>query len=288
MSYQFPPSSGGSGSGSSSSSGPGSGSSGPGPSSGSSPISPNTVLSSPPLNFVEIKARNHGLVMTIGFLIMLPIGVLVARYTRTYTRHWFWSHAAIQLVLSGPLIFYGWAAGNSLARELEALSLHDTHQNIGVALLAMYVTQLLIGVVVHFFKVPRLFLGRPHPPCSLELPPCHSRPKHPRAGRLPGTPSMPSFNATLLTPGPSQVHYGLQTEWPLFTGGIHKIPDSAFNAWMALIIVFWVLYAAGLLLLPRQFKQESTARAAMTGTAAAKYENDLGAEEDGRKDARMG
>jgi len=36
-----------------------------------------------PLNQLERRARSHAILSTIGFLILLPIGVLVARYTRT-------------------------------------------------------------------------------------------------------------------------------------------------------------------------------------------------------------
>ena len=38
-----------------------------------------------PLNDIERRARNHAILCTTGFLILLPVGVLVARYTRTYT-----------------------------------------------------------------------------------------------------------------------------------------------------------------------------------------------------------
>jgi hypothetical protein len=36
-----------------------------------------------PLNALEVHARNHGLLCCIGFLIILPIGALIPRYTRT-------------------------------------------------------------------------------------------------------------------------------------------------------------------------------------------------------------
>ena len=38
-----------------------------------------------PLLPLEVLARNHALLSSIGFLIMLPLGVLVARYARTFT-----------------------------------------------------------------------------------------------------------------------------------------------------------------------------------------------------------
>lgn len=36
-----------------------------------------------PLSDIEKRARNHAILCTIGFLILLPIGTLVARYSRT-------------------------------------------------------------------------------------------------------------------------------------------------------------------------------------------------------------
>jgi hypothetical protein len=38
-----------------------------------------------PLSPFESRVRTHALLESIGFLVLLPIGVLVARYTRTFT-----------------------------------------------------------------------------------------------------------------------------------------------------------------------------------------------------------
>lgn len=38
-----------------------------------------------PLTDMERRARNHAVLCTTGFLILLPVGVLVARYIRTFT-----------------------------------------------------------------------------------------------------------------------------------------------------------------------------------------------------------
>jgi hypothetical protein len=145
-------------------------------------VAPTGLLSFP-LTSIEVMARNHAIVSTVGFLILLPLGVLLARYARTFTRRyvlfspldvypshefidddsWFWGHAVMQLVISGPVIFAGWAMGHSLANTLELESLYDPHQQIGIALLAMYVTQLLLGTVIHYVKMPGLFRGHRPP-----------------------------------------------------------------------------------------------------------------------------
>lgn len=41
-----------------------------------------------PLSPIEVHARNHALLCSIGFLILLPIGALVPRYTRTLPYKW--------------------------------------------------------------------------------------------------------------------------------------------------------------------------------------------------------
>lgn len=48
--------------------------------------SPSNDLLSFPLSPVEIMARNHAILCTVGFLILLPLGVLLARYARTFAR----------------------------------------------------------------------------------------------------------------------------------------------------------------------------------------------------------
>jgi hypothetical protein len=69
----------------------------------------------------------------------------------------------MQLVISGPVIFAGWSIGHHLAEELEVDNLHDPHQKIGEALLGLYVAQLLLGMVIHFFKTPKLLNGHRPP-----------------------------------------------------------------------------------------------------------------------------
>jgi len=194
-----------------------------------------------PLSPLEIKARNHAILCTVGFLILLPLGVLLARYARTFTRSWFWGHAVMQLVISGPVIFAGWAMGHQLANQLGLQSLFDPHQKIGIALLALYVTQLLLGTIIHFVKMPGLFRGHRPPQNYLHV----------------------ALGLAILALAAYQVHYGLTIEWTFATGGLHEVPDSAMHAWLALIIVFWVLYFLGMALLPRQFSREKEGRQQM-------------------------
>ncbi|KAJ7587192.1 hypothetical protein C8J56DRAFT_92761 [Mycena floridula] len=190
-----------------------------------------------PLSPIESYARTHAWLCTVGFLILLPIGTLVARYTRTFTRQWFWAHAAIQLVISGPVIFVGWSMGYNEANKLETPHFTDPHQKMGLVLLIMYVVQILVGLFIHFVKIHTLGAGR--------------------------RPMQNYFHAVLglaiLALAASQVHYGLQTEW-LLLGGLHPVAPACLHAWLAVVVVFWALYFIGLALLPRQFRLEKQGR----------------------------
>ncbi|KAF5336249.1 hypothetical protein D9758_014359 [Tetrapyrgos nigripes] len=198
-----------------------------------------SAFSSLPLFPTEVLARNHAILCTVGFLILLPLGTLLARYARTFTNRWFFGHAIIQLFLSGPVIFAGWHYGWKAADELELGHFEDPHTKMGLALLILYVIQLVWGLFIHFVKTPSPFGPGTRPPQNY----FHA-----------------FLGLVILILAQEQVHYGLWTEWPTTTGNIHTVPQSAKHAWIALVVVFWVLYIAGLALVPRQFGQESRAR----------------------------
>lgn len=186
-----------------------------------------------PLTDMERRARNHAVLCTTGFLILLPVGVLVARYIRTFTNRWWTAHWIIQFLISGPVIFAGWALGYKTTAELQQGHFQDHHEKIGLSLLCLYLAQILLGVIVHFLKFPSTFKGRaPHNYIHILL------------------------GLAIIALAQYQVHYGLFSEWPIATGGLHQVPSSAKNAWLALLVIFWVLYAVGLGFIPRQFRQE--------------------------------
>jgi len=192
-----------------------------------------------PLSPLEIMIKNHAILSTVGFLILLPVGVLIARYTRTFTPIWFRAHLVIQLFLSGPVIFAGWYYGYQTTKLLELGNFQDPHEKMGLALLILYVIQLVIGLFTHFVKLRSPFGPGTRPPQNYF---------HVLLGLV------------ILALAASQVHYGLYIEWIFATGGVHSIPMSAKSAWIALIVVFWVLYVVGLALVPRQFSQEKRSR----------------------------
>ncbi|KAF8813108.1 hypothetical protein BYT27DRAFT_7181683 [Phlegmacium glaucopus] len=195
---------------------------------------------STPLNDLEISVRKHALLCTIGFLIILPIGALLPRYTRTLPYKWFYGHWVIQLLIAGPIIFAGWALGHQTSTNLAQGHYQDPHQKMGLALIILYVLQIVIGAFVHFFKFPSIFRGHRAPQNYFHV----------------------LFGLSIFILAQYNVHYGLDTEWDLQTGGLHHVPQSAKNAWLALVVLFWVLYALGMAFIPRQFKQESESRRA--------------------------
>jgi len=195
-----------------------------------------------PLLPFEQKAKTHAILCTVGFLILLPIGALVARYGRNFTNHWFKVHFAFQLFIAGPIIFVGWSMGYKTSSELLSVHFFDRHQKIGLALLILYVAQLALGLFIHYVKMPSLFRG-------------HRPPQNYLHGIL---------GISIFALAAYQVHYGLYTEW-LNLGGGHEIPDSAKHAWLGLIIAFWALYVLGLAFVPRQYKKEREARESRKG-----------------------
>ncbi|KAF9448143.1 hypothetical protein P691DRAFT_670095 [Macrolepiota fuliginosa MF-IS2] len=168
-----------------------------------------------PLNSLEKQAKTHAILCTTGFLVLLPIGVLVARYTRTYTAKWWLAHWTIQFLISGPIIFAGWALGYKTTNDIGLGHFIDTHEKCGLALLILYLVQLTLGATVHFFKFPTLLRGHRAPHNYLHV----------------------VIGIAIFILAAFQVHYGLYTEWLIGTGGLHIVPQSAKHAWLALVIV---------------------------------------------------
>ncbi|KAH0578304.1 hypothetical protein H2248_003931 [Termitomyces sp. 'cryptogamus'] len=123
----------------------------------------DTPLRSFPLTPVERTAKTHAILCVTGFLILLPIGALVARFIRTFSTRWWTAHSLIQFVISGPIIGVGWSFGHQTAQMLNMGHFIDTHQQTGLALLILYIAQLLLGIFIHFYKFPSLFQGHRPP-----------------------------------------------------------------------------------------------------------------------------
>ncbi|TDL18798.1 hypothetical protein BD410DRAFT_792984 [Rickenella mellea] len=195
---------------------------------------PSTI----PLLPLEKKIRNHATLCAVGFLILLPIGALVGRYLRTFTSRWFWGHWVIQFLVAGPVILTGWAFGYRLTADNFTGHWNDPHKKTGLALLILYIIQVLLGAIIHFFKTPYFFSGRRPPQNYLHA----------------------TIGLAIIALAFYQVHYGITFEWYELTGGLHVVPHSVMSAWIAVAVVFWTLYVIGLALLPRQYKIEAVNR----------------------------
>ena len=66
-----------------------------------SPDTANAPVSfaEPPLVPFQKHIVAHGILMTVGFLFLLPLGAIIARYMRTFNPFWFKLHWFIQWIL---------------------------------------------------------------------------------------------------------------------------------------------------------------------------------------------
>lgn len=69
----------------------------------------------------------HGVLVSVGFLVLLPLGALVARWGRTMTTHWLRAHWALNTILGFPIVAIGWVLGPLAVSDQGAMHLRDTH-----------------------------------------------------------------------------------------------------------------------------------------------------------------
>ncbi|KAI0699571.1 hypothetical protein BC835DRAFT_1267610 [Cytidiella melzeri] len=192
-----------------------------------------------PLQTYEKYIIAHAIIGVLGFLLFLPLGALVARWMRTYGAVWFTLHWVSQFVIAMPLIVVSFALGTAAVNMNDSIHLNDPHKKWGVALFVLYWFQLLLGAVIHFFK-----------PRSNTL-------------NMRGRPVQNYFHAILglLIIGIAfyQVRSGFRTEWPTYTGR-GSVGNAANIVWIVWLVLIPTAYFAGVLLLPRQYRQEASAR----------------------------
>ncbi|KAI0644677.1 hypothetical protein C8Q79DRAFT_1011697 [Trametes meyenii] len=175
----------------------------------------------------------HALLCTVGFLIMLPAGALLARYARTFTNAWFTGHWIFQLAFAGPVIVAGVALGISSVESAKATHLDDDHKKWGIAIFVLYFAQILLGAIVHYVKPTSWTVGK----------------RRPMQNYLHAV-----FGILIVALAFYQVRSGFRTEWK--QSGRPPISNAANIVWYVWVVLIPVLYFAGLALLPRQFRQE--------------------------------
>lgn len=180
------------------------------------------------------NASVHGLLESIAFLVILPVGVLIARYLRTFTNRWWYVHWIINFLVACPLILVAWAMGNA-AHGNTGHAQTTPHGKVGYIVIWLYIGQLFLGLVIHYVKIPVPFLGH-RPPQNF-------------------------FHALLglaiLALANYQVYDGIYHKTAFLAADVRRTVE---HTWLALIIAFWSLYAIGLIFLRRQYQQERKAR----------------------------
>lgn len=173
----------------------------------------------------------HAVLVTAGFLFMLPAGALLARYARTFTNTWFKGHWILQFGVAAPLICIGVILGVVAVSQAKANHFDDNHKRWGIALLVLYLVQCGLGAFIHFVK------------------------KADRKRRPPQNYIHAIFGLAIIGLSLYQVHSGFDTEWPLTTGRdpVPKFVKYIFYVWAVLLPVS---YAVGLSFLPKQYRQE--------------------------------
>ncbi|KAJ7135629.1 hypothetical protein C8R44DRAFT_729198 [Mycena epipterygia] len=104
----------------------------------------------------------------------------------------------------------------------------------------MYLLQVFLGAFIHWVKLPFRFPGGRHPQNYLHV----------------------ILGLSIVALASWQTHYGLWIEWGFATDNVHPVNWRCKHFWLAIVVVMWGLYAIGLVLFPRQFKQEAASRRA--------------------------
>jgi len=195
-------------------------------------------------------ARIHGWCMATGFLILLPLGSIAARYLRAYLpfQKWLSAHASIQLVLALPIICTGFGCGVHLAKYNGQFQ--NPHTKIGLTLFLMYWIQLGLGI---------LTAGTPSVPMGSAVANKTHAPdtRHPMRAR-PWYAILHAFwGISMIIIASVQVRRGYTIEWLEKRG--QPAAASVDHAWKAWVVIIPVVYLGGLaLLLRRQWAQERT------------------------------
>jgi len=178
----------------------------------------------------------HAIFCTIGFLFILPAGVLLARYGRTTIGPvWFKGHAALQFFIAGPTIFIGVMLGIAAVSKAGAVHLDDNHKRWGIAIFVLYIAQCLLGAFIHYVK------------------------KKDRVRRAPQNYFHAVFGLLVISLAFYQVRTGYNSEWPATTGR-DPLPAGVNIFFWIWVILLPVLYVIGVMVfLPRQFRSEKKA-----------------------------
>ncbi|KAJ7122053.1 hypothetical protein C8R43DRAFT_1241351 [Mycena crocata] len=180
----------------------------------------------------------HAIFSVVGFALFLPVGVLLARYLRTFSPTWYTGHWIAQFGMAGPTIIIGVVLGFQAAGKVGA-TIWDDHKKTGVILFALYLAQCVVGALIHYVK-PKNAMRRP-----------------------PQNYFHAVFGLAIIVLAMCQIRTGFNEEWPNFTG-LGSVPAGINTLWIVWCVILPVLYAAGLLFLRKQYRQEEASRKGWT------------------------
>jgi len=176
------------------------------------------------------RVREHALLASAAWLVVIPIGTLLPRYIRTFTTaRWWLAHAFLNLIVSGSLLLASWMV---LEPELHFKTRTDIHKRVGFTIFGLYFAQCLLGLFIHYIRMPFPIFGRRPPQNYLHA----------------------IMGLAIIGLAEYQVYTGIYIKWPRATR--RPLSDTTKHAWMTLAILFGTLYALGLAFLPRQYRQE--------------------------------
>jgi hypothetical protein len=189
-----------------------------------------------PLTDSQMMLRAHAIIMSLAFLLILPFGAIFVRITRTWIpgRFWFATHWIFQWPFAGLLIAIGFGLAVRVIQKDGKKHFSTTHKKWGLALVILYIVQCCLGGIIHFIKEKN------------------------RIRRPPQNYIHACLGLLIIGGSFWQVRNGYTVEWPKTQ--TPPVPTYANTLWVIWAILIPVLYVGGLMLLPRQYKQERAAR----------------------------
>ncbi|KAJ2917608.1 hypothetical protein MD484_g2827, partial [Candolleomyces efflorescens] len=118
----------------------------------------------------EKTVHAHAFLLSLGFLFLLPLGILAGRWGRTISPVWFKVHWIINMALAGPIIALGWVLGPIAVYQAGVPHLNDAHKICGVIFIFLYAAQVWLGRYIHQRRVELAAKGpitKPHPPLNV-------------------------------------------------------------------------------------------------------------------------
>jgi hypothetical protein len=114
------------------------------------------------------ELQRHGILNVVGWGILLPIGIMFARYLRQFESAdpaWFYLHAFCQTV-GYALGVAGWATGLKLGSYSKGV-VYSQHRSIGIAIFVFGTLQVILTLykcILFVFLNARLWVGDPGDP----------------------------------------------------------------------------------------------------------------------------